>query len=388
MIISFLIQQKLYIFIINYKEGTKMKKVICVFMLSLLAVNLMAADGWYKGWGYRQKLTIDYNSVSTNLVDFPILITETNIAAGLFTNALANGDDILFTANDGTTKLSHEIESYDAVNETMAAWIKIPALSATANTDIYVYYDNSAAANQEDITNVWANGYVGVWHLSEQSGLSMDSSFNSNNATTNGVVDMAAPGKIGGADSFAGAGHINVPANEADLGMNTNSFTVSVWYKKTVPTGSDMIIAGESNGGMSAYRGFSLYVTGTGLYDWFGDAVLSRRQISTGDGAGTWHRASSVWNKGDATVQLYRDGLLKGTTAGSGHTVTGTQIDIGAANGGAQFNGSIDEVRISLTARNAGWLATEYNNQNDPVSFAASSGEEMFTPAGTVIMVR
>jgi hypothetical protein len=367
-----------------------MKKIICVFMLSLLAVNLMAADGWYKGWGYRQKLTINYNYVSNNLVDFPILITETNIAAGLFTNALANGDDILFTATDGTTKLSHEIESYDAVNETMATWIKIPALSATTNTDVYVYYDNYAAANQEDVTNVWANGYVGVWHLNEQSGTNFDSTVSGNAAVPSGTVDMTATGQVAGADSFTGAGHLNVPTNETGLGMNTSSFTVSVWYKKISPTGSDMIIAGESNGGATAYRGFSIFATGTSLYGWFADSSLARRQVQVGgDVAGVWHHAALVRDKDAQTVSLYYQGEFKTSLSSVvGHTVTATQIDIGAANGGAQFNGSIDETRISLTARSAAWLVTEFNNQNDPVSFAVSSGEEMFTPTGTLIMVR
>ncbi len=367
-----------------------MKKFICVFMLSLLAVNLMAADGWYKGWGYRQKLTIDYNYVSTNLVDFPILITETNIAANLFNNALANGDDILFTSDDGNTKLSHEIESYDAVDETMAAWIKIPSLSATNNTDIYVYYGNSSAVNQEDVTNVWANGYVGVWHLNEQSGSNFDSTFSGNSAVPNGTVDMTATGKVAGANSFADAGHLDLGVNEAGLGMHTNNFTVSVWYKKGLATGSDMIIAGESNGGATAYRGFSLYVTTTTLYGWFADGSLNRRQLSVGgDSAGNWNHAAFVRDVEAQTLSLYYKGDFKSSLSSVvGHTVTSTLIDIGAANGGQKFNGTIDEVRISLAARSAGWISTEYNNQNDPVSFASTSGEEMYSLTGTVIIIQ
>ena len=42
-----------------------------------------------------------------------------------------------------------------------------------------------------------------------------------------------------------------------------------------------------------------------------------------------------------------------------------------ARNGGtAQFwNGTIDEVRISSSARSADWIAAEYNNQSSPSTF-------------------
>jgi hypothetical protein len=42
----------------------------------------------------------------------------------------------------------------------------------------------------------------------------------------------------------------------------------------------------------------------------------------------------------------------------------------------AYFDGSIDEVRISDTARSAGWIATEYNNQSQPLTFHKLGGEE------------
>jgi hypothetical protein len=33
------------------------------------------------------------------------------------------------------------------------------------------------------------------------------------------------------------------------------------------------------------------------------------------------------------------------------------------------FNGLLDELRISNTARSSGWIATEYNNQLNPGAF-------------------
>ena len=49
---------------------------------------------------------------------------------------------------------------------------------------------------------------------------------------------------------------------------------------------------------------------------------------------------------------------------------------------GRPFNGTIDEVRISNTARSIAWIATEYNNQNSTDTFYKVGSEEtMINPA-------
>ena len=44
--------------------------------------------------------------------------------------------------------------------------------------------------------------------------------------------------------------------------------------------------------------------------------------------------------------------------------------------GGSVFNGLIDEVRISNTARSPSWILTEYNNQNNPSTFYTIGSEQ------------
>ena len=375
-----------------------MKKFICVFVLSLLVVNIMAADGWYNGWGYRQKVSINYNSVSNNLVDFPVLITESNVVSSLFTNALANGDDILFTSSDGVTKLSHELEDYDAVNEELVAWIKIPALSNTANTDIYMYYGDSTASNQENVTNVWANGFVGVWHLGEKAGMNMDSTANANNAMTNGIVDMTATGKIDGADSFDTSVEswldTGVRERDPDIDTGTNSLTVSAWCRPNASlAGTRYIVADGYNNGASNYNGFDIVHTVSSIYLYFGQANSNRVYIATPNGGlNVWKYVTIAWDKDSSLVKLYLNGVQKNSATSVGHSLryVGT-IKIGSNSGhwlSGTFDGSIDEVRISRTARSGDWIATEYNNQNDPVSFATSSAEEIFVPAGTTIIIQ
>lgn len=58
-------------------------------------------------------------------------------------------DDIRFRASDGTTDLSYWLEDY-TVSDYAKFWVKIPTNLSAANSLIYVYYNNSAAASLSD----------------------------------------------------------------------------------------------------------------------------------------------------------------------------------------------------------------------------------------------
>ncbi|HXW98348.1 MAG TPA: DUF2341 domain-containing protein, partial [Methanomicrobiales archaeon] len=94
---------------------------------------------WYDcSWGYRKNLTINHLKVPSDLTNFPVLVSLT-ADPDLATYAQANGNDIFFTASDGT-KLSHEIESYSA--GTLVVWVNVPLVSSSTDTTIMMYYGN------------------------------------------------------------------------------------------------------------------------------------------------------------------------------------------------------------------------------------------------------
>ena len=159
---------------------TKLRILIIISLMMALGSTALAVqfEGWYLNWLYRQKITIDKDNVTATLTNFPVLIVHTNASSGLWSHAQTNGNDILFTSSDGTTKLSHEIERYDTSSTQLLAWVKVPVLPALTNTMIYMYYGNAAASDQQDATNVWSEGYAAVWHLDETSGTNYDSTAN------------------------------------------------------------------------------------------------------------------------------------------------------------------------------------------------------------------
>ena len=117
----------------------------------------MEAEYYDKAWEYRKMITINSKMVSGTepLLDFPFFFEYTDIH--LSKHAQESGDDFLFTSADGITKLSHEIQFWDSSNGRLVANIKIPVLSATKDTIIYLYYGNPDCVNQENQNDVWSD---------------------------------------------------------------------------------------------------------------------------------------------------------------------------------------------------------------------------------------
>jgi len=121
---------------------------------------------------HRRAITIDHTKVPhSDQPNFPVLVSgvysylATAANGGQVQNA--NGYDIIFTSDyAGTSKLDHEIDSYNPVTGAINMWVRIPLLSHTCDTVIYVNYGNASITTpQENRVGVWDSSYQGVWHL-------------------------------------------------------------------------------------------------------------------------------------------------------------------------------------------------------------------------------
>ena len=121
---------------------------------------------------------MDHTQVPADQSAFPLLVEVADV--GLSGHAQPDGDDFLFTAADGLTQLSHEIESYDSATGQLLAWVNVPLLSSSVDTVLYLYYGNALAESQADPAGVWDSGYLAVHHLEETAGLVTDSTANGN----------------------------------------------------------------------------------------------------------------------------------------------------------------------------------------------------------------
>ena len=94
------------------------------------------------------------------------------------------------------SKLDHEIENFNSDTGALTAWVRIPSLSGSTNTEIYIYYGNGSCPSQENANGVWDANYQMVQHLEETSGTHQDSTSNNNDGTGVGSLDQNGNGKI------------------------------------------------------------------------------------------------------------------------------------------------------------------------------------------------
>ena len=358
---------------------------------------------WYNvNWNYRKKITIDNTKVSgsANLSNFPVLI---NLSSDndLKNNAQADGDDILFTSSDGTTKLDHEIEKYVSSTGELVAWVEVPTVSYNTDTDIYMYYGNASATSQQNATGVWDSNYIMVQHLQENgngtAGEYVDSTTSNNDGQGGGGSSTQTPslvssGKADGAQSFASStpDWIKVPdstsLNNSSSGFS--NFTLSVWMKSNSTSINQQYIVskdGSGNNAGDASLGYRLSnCTNTDRICFFSENPSSvTLESTTVPSASTWYYVSVVINNN--TGYLYVDGSQEASTTGFPGDVWGntTDVQIGTVLSGgnsSDFDGYLDEIRVSNTPRSSDWIKTEYNNQSSPSTFYTLGSQEQNNP--------
>jgi len=350
-------------------------------------------EGWFKpsasSWAFKKLITIDSDSVAATQSNFPVLVSVTDVDLKDSDNGgpiQPDGDDILFKATDGT-KLSHEIEEYDGSTGKLIAWVKIPSLSSSTDTEFYLYYGNTSCSSQQDVVNVRDTNFKGVWHLDEEmvdedsTGTHIESTSNSFDGSQQG--NEGVPGKFAGGQDFDGNNDC-VDVSADDTGF-LGALTISVWAN-IENASPDIHFAGKhlTNGIRNnpfEFRsedgnGNSLILVranANGLCVWEGPALT----------AGEWKQYAVVIHSSEISTAptFYIDGvpstgILYGGTGSGDVTGTDANIRIGAREGDhPNMDGIMDEVRISNVARSSSWIATEYANQNSPGTFMSISNQ-------------
>lgn len=115
-----------------------------------LTVGPAQTGTWFDqgAWAYRKSILVDAGLVSGDLTAYPLLvqISDAQLGAG----ATVDGRDLVFTADDGVTRLDHLVESWDQGSGALSAWVLVPTLSSSVDTELFVYYGNPSADAQDD----------------------------------------------------------------------------------------------------------------------------------------------------------------------------------------------------------------------------------------------
>ncbi|MFW9941409.1 MAG: DUF2341 domain-containing protein [Candidatus Thorarchaeota archaeon] len=321
---------------------------------------------------FYKEITIDHTNVFSNLIDFPVLISL--LDSDLHDQAQGDGDDIAFY--NGTDWLDHEIElfnqSFNITHAQLVAWVRIPLLSNSTDTKIYMYYGNTTMSSLENPIGVWDPNYVGVWHLSEDPTSPIPDSTGTNyDGTSYGTMNSSdqIPGKIDGSLQFDGVDDYIDCGNDTSLDL-TGDLTLQYWVMAyNVSNDPDTVTKGSYTDAYSSfiYRDSTIYFRLNGI----GSTSLQSQTKILLD---KW--VSVTCTRLGSTMKIFINGTQDPAT-GTFSEMTEIIIDaLTIARSSDNLEGIMDEIRLSNIARSAEWIITEYNNQYDPTSFYSISTEK------------
>jgi len=339
-------------------------------------------------------ITIDHTKVPGDLTDYVGLIVPDGSAgyAALYALCLEGGGDIRLFKSDDTTELAREIVSFSVSAETGEIHYKYSGtLSSSVDTDIHVYADGSSADYAVTATygrnNVWS-GYKFASH----NGGGTDSSGNVTTTANGGVSAGGATGKIGEATEFDGSNDNFTTNYVPSSAIGSGDLTVSILIKAPSPASNGWPLVMSDNAGYSNSIGFRTSSGSANLLIFFRDGSSGNAGPSaSGVIDDTWHFIHLT--RSGTTAISYIDGALESSVTNSEIASDGGNGLIIGQTGGQDFDGLLDEVRISNSVLTANWITTEHNNQNSYSTFysvAAVAGGS--TPAqaarrGAVMMM-
>ena len=339
----------------NANTGTSVTRIFTVNTTSSLWAN--------SSFSQCMNITI-INASNTAQANFPALII-----LPYNSSMQANYSDLRFyntSCNNGGALLPYEIENYTSSNATI--WVGTNLNGA--NTTISVYYKNSTPVSSgQNASGVWNSNFMGVWHMTKVN--ATDSTSHANNGVTKSSnVSINYTGKISSAVNFVGGNgnnsYINC-SNSSSLNP-TSSLTLEAWVNsKSTQTAYGKILEKSYTSNSAPYVEYALSLSGVATVPKqyiFELALGGTQQAVTSTSNSTlngWDYVAAVYNS--TAILVYVNGVLQNTSAQSG-TITSypTSLLIGANayNLPQAWNGTIDEVRISSSARSAQWLNQSY----------------------------
>jgi len=349
---------------------------------------------WYStAWPFRYGITVQSGQVDGDVSDFPVYVDLAGAPQSLWDNAQEDGGDIR-VADDLGNEVPIDLVSYATTTQTGELHFRASDLSASSDTTYYIYYGNTLVGGylSDDpfgAENVWTNGYVAVYHLEEEAsgtgniGVYVDSSSAGADADDY-LSNVGVSGKFGYAADFTedtDTDLIDIPYTVVD---GRTDMTIS-WWMQSSTGGSQAVVSGANssdNNEMLAFitnngTTFNSYIDGQ-------NPGMAVPDLSNG----SWRHVAWIRDDTNNQHRVYVDGVEPGSSPVSssmgtanidlGGLVLGQEQDVVGGNydDAQAYNGYLDEVRFAVGTRTASWLLTEFNSQNAPDTFYATTSVE------------
>ncbi len=358
----------------------RLRVAIITSILVVLSLYSDIAMSQVTGYSNRLKFQVNASQVedTTDISNFPVLVSLTDndlrtTGNGGFVENV-NGYDIIFTAANGTTILSHELEEYNGATGEIVFWVRFPTLGHVVDTEFYIYFGNSSISSDQSSTNVWDSNYKLVMHLNETGSGGINFTDASGNISSTDITDnatVATDGQVSGGRLFddPGTGDLITIADNGVSPLDiSGNITISVWMNiSNVTSGPDIISKGFYT------NGYGIWVNGSGLLRFqINNSSLSASTNAISNGSWNYVVATRASN-GDRALYLNGAEIASDNNAAS---FSVTDDDLFLSTSTYDFEGSMDEFRLSNITRDSAWIATEYNNKSSPGTFITEINAE------------
>ena len=345
---------------------------------------------------FRKSIEISFPNYSgETLTDFPVLV-RLSAARSSFQYAkcrLPNGEDLRFSDANGNL-IPSEIDTWNPDGESLV-WVKVPSLNKTTTITAYYGCDNPPAMTPSD---VWSNGYLGVWHMGDSAsplkastpGAVEFTTFTAGNYETINGIQWAQTGIVGRATKFGPHAIytnsiLRTTSDDAHAYEGLDALTVEAWAcRDTDAQNTGYILDLTQHTGTNwAWRLFDYKQSGVAkvfcsVCTTNGTEIkLSGSTVSTNQ----WMYRAFTYNSQIENAHnffLYVNGQ-KSTSKedGGGSPVKKTKTGRLFLGNQLSYNhytdpypGRIDEVRISNVARSADWVKATYDTvKNEDFAF-------------------
>lgn len=277
-----------------------------------LRYTVRPQTGVLAGWSHRALLTIDGTVPGlSGAVTNAIAIVA--VPAGIKAVCQAAGQDVRFTANDGTTLLTYGIEDWSVAEPVVH--VLIPSAAATS-TSVYCYGGNAGASDAQSKSGVVDANTIMYLPLGDAASPAVDWTSNANNGTQTGSPTFGATGKAGNGVTFASGKYLTLPGTSFPTGTAARS--TACWFKFSSNVNpSSMFSYGAQSSSQGWLHG---YYNGTQLtLDGYGSGYAKFNWTWDSD----WHHLVITYPAGGgfSTVNMYLDGVAKSlTTSGTPNT--------------------------------------------------------------------
>lgn len=358
------------------------------------------SNSWYDlKWTRRVKVTIDKTKIPSTQTDFPLGIDLSLLNSAFWGKVLNGGGDIRVTTSDGITECAREIVSCDTSNSTGSMWVKIPSVSSSVDTVIYIYIGNSIATDYSASAtygsqNVWASG-ARVYHLNDLTSSTVkDSGSGGYNGTKAGGANapVEIDGKFGKGQSFDGVsntGYIGINQTAVDVSQ-PHTFIALIYVRSTPDFNTNGIIdkwlsnTGVFSNGMRLVIGTNLNLYAENGYSNAGSN--SQSVIHSAISLNTWLFVAITYD--GTNIKVFKNNTnVSAVQSATPINRSGVDLRIGNTHhSNGTLDGIIDEVRVYAgTALSVDRLLAEYNNQIGIASFMSYS-YEYFDPKRQFIL--